>query len=606
MELQIPSQIPNSQYKVLRKIGSTGACTLYAGEAVDVVKPVVLKYFKDIEKTSAEVLQSIDREIALTGRLAHPGIGRFLEKVRSGDDLLMVYEFSRLGTLEDEIQREKNTSISALCGYIFQILVILEYIHEEGIVHRDLKARNFMIGEDKRLRLWDFAHAFDTVAVQPPLGDHLEVSPYWMAPELLDVAVPPTAAADIWSLGCTLIEVISGNAPWSDKDPMEAMRLMMTEQHPPLPSPLPEGMHDLMLKMLQQDSKQRWTAKQLQLHPLIMKHQTKLKAVLQQTSDEFKSSEMRTGERMVGTYRLMEEIGEGAYGVIYRAVNTQNGIPVAIKRFAGLAERSERDRESIRREVEMMKTISHPYIVKYFAAIEEEDALNVVLEIAGKGSLGHLMENGSRPFGETAVMRSYVSQLLRGVGHLHEQGIVHRDIKADNVFLDNYGTIRIGDLGAAVKVNSAVGDYVEGSPYWMAPEVFDVDLPISSPCDVWAIGCTVIELVTGRPPYFGLEPMKAMMKIVQDKHPPIPEGISPLLEDFLMCCFKQDVHERATCADLMEHQWMSVSILEPTKDDFIAMDRVRKYSVEAAEANLRKTRGKRKNFGRNGKSCRQS
>ncbi|ELR15923.1 serine/threonine protein kinase [Acanthamoeba castellanii str. Neff] len=152
----------------------------------------------------------------------------------------------------------------------------------------------------------------------------------------------------------------------------------------------------------------------------------------------------------------------------------------------------------------------------------------------------------------------YAAQMLKGLIYLHEKNVTHRDIKASNILITLDGLVKLADFGIATTGNAGDGDQsdlVEGSPFWMAPEIIQLDPP-STACDIWSLGCTVLELITGEPPYFDMPAMSALFKIVQDDHPPIPDTFSEGLQDFLLCCFKKEPSERATATQLLNHPWI--------------------------------------------------
>jgi serine/threonine protein kinase len=123
---------------------------------------------------------------------------------------------------------------------------------------------------------------------------------------------------------------------------------------------------------------------------------------------------------------------------------------------------------------------------------------------------------------------------------LHEQGVIHRDIKGANILTTKEGLVKLADFGVATKLTEAdVNTHsVVGTPYWMAPEVIEMS-GVSAASDIWSVGCTVIELLTCVPPYYDLQPMPALFRIVQDDHPPLPEHVSPAITDFLDQCFRK-------------------------------------------------------------------
>ena len=123
----------------------------------------------------------------------------------------------------------------------------------------------------------------------------------------------------------------------------------------------------------------------------------------------------------------------------------------------------------------------------------------------------------------------YVAQILLGLQYLHDQGVIHRDIKGANILTTKDGKVKLADFGVSTSTLAGADKeaQVVGTPYWMAPEI--IQLSGATPAsDIWSLGCTVIELLEGKPPYHKLAPMPALFAIVNDDHPPLPEGVSPV------------------------------------------------------------------------------
>ncbi|KAG8729498.1 hypothetical protein FRC11_008644, partial [Ceratobasidium sp. 423] len=171
------------------------------------------------------------------------------------------------------------------------------------------------------------------------------------------------------------------------------------------------------------------------------------------------------------------------------------------------------------------------------------------------GSLHNICKRfGKFPENLVAV---YISQVLDGLVYLHDQGVIHRDIKGANILTNKDGTVKLADFGVATTPTGALNDAaVVGSPYWMAPEVIEQS-GATTASDIWSVGCVVIELLEGQPPYHFLDPMPALFRIVQDDCPPIPEGASPIVKDFLYQCFQKDCNLRISAKKLLKHPWMA-------------------------------------------------
>ncbi|CAH7671533.1 kinase-like domain-containing protein [Phakopsora pachyrhizi] len=134
-------------------------------------------------------------------------------------------------------------------------------------------------------------------------------------------------------------------------------------------------------------------------------------------------------------------------------------------------------------------------------------------------------------------------------------GVIHRDIKGSNILATKEGGVKLADFGVATRTGALSDNAVVGSPYWMAPEVVDQS-GATTASDIWSVGCVVIELLEGKPPYYFLEPMPALFRIVNDDCPPLPESASPIARDFLLQCFQKDQNLRISAKKLLKHPWM--------------------------------------------------
>jgi serine/threonine protein kinase len=269
-------------------------------------------------------------------------------------------------------------------------------------------------------------------------------------------------------------------------------------------------------------------------------------------------------------YQLGDCIGKGAFGSVYRALNWSTGETVAIKQIK-LADLPKSELRMIMLEIDVLKNLDHANIVKYHGSVKTPDTLNIILEYCENGSLNSITKNFGR-FPENLVA-VYMAQVLQGLVYLHEQGVMHRDIKGANILTTKQGLVKLADFGVASTTAGLNESSVVGTPYWMAPEVIEL-AGATTKSDIWSVGCTVIELLDGRPPYHQLQAMPALFRIVNDDHPPLPQGASPLVIDFLMQCFQKDPNLRVTARKLLKHPF----IMSAKKAESVVSKNVTEYT----------------------------
>ncbi|GAA5994677.1 uncharacterized protein JCM10292_002207 [Rhodotorula paludigena] len=257
-------------------------------------------------------------------------------------------------------------------------------------------------------------------------------------------------------------------------------------------------------------------------------------------------------------FKLAEKLGQGAFGSVYKALNCadhwrdmccQAGACTSID----LSHIPESELPDIMSEIDLLKNLHHPNIVQYRGYARTSTSLYIILEYCENGSLSAIIKKFGRI--PESLVGLYTLQVLQGLQYLHDQGVIHRDIKGSNILATKEGNIKLADFGVATVAGGPADSAVVGSPYWMAPEVVDqTGATLSS--DIWSLGALVVELLTGKPPYHFLDPMPALFRIVNDDCPPLPEGASAVVRDFLGQCFQKDANLRVGAKKLLRHPWM--------------------------------------------------
>ncbi|KAG5420240.1 STE20 [Candida metapsilosis] len=248
------------------------------------------------------------------------------------------------------------------------------------------------------------------------------------------------------------------------------------------------------------------------------------------------------------------KIGQGASGGVYIAHDVSNGnCTVAIKQM-NLEQQPKK--ELIINEILVMKGSKHPNIVNYIDSYLVKGDLWVIMEYMEGGSLTEIVTHSVMTEGQIgAVCR----ETLQGLRFLHSKGVIHRDIKSDNILLDINGNIKMTDFGFCAQINelNLKRTTMVGTPYWMAPEVVSRK-EYGPKVDIWSLGIMVIEMIEGEPPYLNETPLRALYLIATNGTPSLkePEALSYDIRRFLSWCLQVDFNKRATADDLLHDKFI--------------------------------------------------
>ncbi|KAJ3024476.1 UNVERIFIED_CONTAM: Protein kinase [Siphonaria sp. JEL0065] len=268
-------------------------------------------------------------------------------------------------------------------------------------------------------------------------------------------------------------------------------------------------------------------------------------------------------------YQKIKMIGEGASGKVYLARPTSSANPnspatVAIKQ---MDLKKQPRKELLVNEIMIMRDSSHPNIVNYLDSFLVKEDLWLVLELMEGGTLTNIIDNNTITEPQIAVI---CNETTKGLQHLHERQIIHRDIKSDNVLLGANGQVKITDFGYCARLTADRGKRATmvGTPYWMAPEVVK-QKEYGPKVDMWSLGIMAIECIEGEPPYLDEDPLKALYLIATNGTPTLknPEKLSSLFKNFLGRCLEVDVAKRTSSDELIQHQFLKtappLSVLAP-------------------------------------------
>ena len=259
-------------------------------------------------------------------------------------------------------------------------------------------------------------------------------------------------------------------------------------------------------------------------------------------------------------FELLEQLGKGSFGSVYKARHRPSGTIVAVK-VIPLSGEDEDGLEDMRREIALLQECVHPNVVRYFGSFMGDDYLWIVMEHCGGGSVRDVLDATKSPLNEPQI--AYVcGEALKGLVYLHSVYKLHRDIKCSNILLTDDGFVKLADFGVAARLTRTMSkrETFTGTPHWMAPEVIQ-ESRYDGKVDVWALGVSAMEMAEVNPPRHDVHPMRVIFMITAEPAPALREAErwSDSFKNFVQRCLQKDARKRPDAAELLPHGFLQSS-----------------------------------------------
>jgi|EP00670_Eutreptiella_braarudii_P006278 hypothetical protein len=226
---------------------------------------------------------------------------------------------------------------------------------------------------------------------------------------------------------------------------------------------------------------------------------------------------------------------------------------------------NQRVMDTIASEIELLSSLDHPHVIKYYGCkyYEEKGIVYIFLQYMARGTLSDYIECSGGGLTENTV-KAFSTHIMKGVKYLHSKGVVHRDIKSANVLIDENGVLKLSDFDVSKGLEglskSRGCHTLVGSPYWMAPEVC-IGEPYGVKADIWSVGCVVIEMLTGQLPWPQFDNFVDAVTVIgacTGPPPTLPKNLPAALDSFVRCCLESNPDERPSAEDVLRHPFLNM------------------------------------------------
>jgi serine/threonine protein kinase/Tol biopolymer transport system component len=523
-----------SHYRILDRLGGGGMGEVYKAVDLKLDRPVALKFLASQRGASEEARRRFLREARAASALDHPNICTVHEIDETADGALFIAMALCEGeTLRDRIARGP-LAIPEAIGIAGQIAAGLAAAHERGVVHRDVKPGNVMVAPGGRVKIVDFGLAKLADQSRITRAGTVMGTMVYMAPEQLRGEVTDHRT-DVWSLGVVIYEMLTGRPPFGGASETEVVLAILkrpVSSMAALRPDVPPALERVVTRALAKDPE----ARHARMEGLRVELRSLAATVppvspdADETLPEVPISFLPTGPAKaveqagrLDRFEILELLGGGGMGVVYKARDTRLARTVALKLLAPELTRDPRARERFEREARAASSLDHPNLCTILELGDAPDGrLYLAMPFYDGETLRRKIDRGPLSVEEALDV---ASQIALGLAKAHRNGIVHRDVKPGNLIVTGDGVVKILDFGlaklAGLAVASGIGSSA-GTPAYMSPEQARGD-EVDARTDLWSLGVVLYEMLAGRRPFQGEREQAVIYALLHERPRPLRE-----------------------------------------------------------------------------------
>jgi serine/threonine-protein kinase len=538
-------------YRIVSRLGAGGVGEVYLAEDTHLKRKVAIKFLLPESEEDERARKRFIREAQAAAKLDHPNICAIHEVGEEDDRGFIVMQYLEGETLAERLKR-KALELPPALGVAIQVADALSEAHSHGIIHRDLKPHNIMITARGQAKLLDFGLAkvvtvpsdhVETISVLSTPGLVMGTVPYMSPEQLRGEALD--ARSDIFSFGALLFEMICGISPFASGNQAEIVSAILTKDPPALARlapQSPDGLQAVVSKCLDKDRRCRY--------------QTMLDvgADLKKILDECEAG--RVIPNVISHYQIMKKLGHGTSGQVHLAQDTRSNRKVAIKVLYRDALPDEGAKRRLIREAAAAAGLDHPNICAIHEVGQDSGLIFVAMQYVEGETLSTKLKRGPLELREVLHIAVQVTEAL---AEAHSHGIVHRDIKPQNIMITPPGQAKVLDFGLAriAQEGISVASDVETLSLFTEPGIIIGTLPYRSPeqaqgeridarSDIFSLGVVLYEMISGPQP-FAAESVRAMIMAIPREAEPLAKDAGDVqagLDRIVRKCLEKDRERR--------------------------------------------------------------